>query len=239
MIIYRAPERFHTRKLELMNKKPNKELAIEASQLVVREKNAELTCSTATELEVVNALRRRALAYDLTQLCPYDVMNAYHAELIDHLSQPAPPGYSAVSLHQILRADRQAFMLMSERLTTLKKDANGKTGIERERSPLSSTIAQSASACCRLPKDQETRQINPKQFPKPHERGRDRQADPRPKDNLRANQVAKARATRASEEEAPLAAAHRQNVADQRQQEDLLGLQPPERLQQSGPRHSM
>ena len=129
VIVYHAPERFHTRRQELLNKKPNKELAIDASQLVVREKNAEMTCPTGTELEVVNALRRRALAYDLTQLCPYEVMNSYHAELIDHLSQPAPPGYSPVSIHQILRADRQAFMLMSERLTTLKKDANGKTPI--------------------------------------------------------------------------------------------------------------
>ena len=60
----------------MLNKKPNKELAIDASQLIVREKNAELTCPTATEMEVVNALRRRALAYDLTQLCPYDLMNA-------------------------------------------------------------------------------------------------------------------------------------------------------------------
>ena len=132
VIIYHAPERFHTRRQELLNKKPNKELAIDASQLVVKEKTAELTCSTATELEVVNALRRRALAYDLTQLCSYDIMNAYHAELIDHLSQPAPPGYSSVSLHQVLRADRQAFMLMSERLTTLKKDATGRMPIERE-----------------------------------------------------------------------------------------------------------
>ena len=132
VIVYHGPERFFTRRQELLNKKPNKELAIDASQLVVREKNAELTCPTSTELEVVNALRRCALAYDLTQLCPYDVMNSYHAELVDHLCQPAPPGYSSISLHQLLRADRQAFMLMSERLTTLKKDASGKTAIEKE-----------------------------------------------------------------------------------------------------------
>ena len=101
-------------------------------QLIVKEKSAEITCSTGTELEVVNALRRRALAYDLVQLCSYDVMNAYHSELIDHMCQRAPPGYSNVSIHQILRADRQAFMLMSERLTTLKKDANGVPGIEKQ-----------------------------------------------------------------------------------------------------------
>ena len=60
VIVYHGPERFFTRRQELMNKKPNKELAIDASQLVVREKNAELTCPTATELEVVNALDQEA-----------------------------------------------------------------------------------------------------------------------------------------------------------------------------------
>eukprot|EP00435_Cladocopium_sp_Y103_P059530 s575_g21.t1 len=132
VLIYHGPEKFHTRRQELMNKKPGKELAIDASSLIVKDKASDITCSTATELEVVNALRRRALAYDLVQLCPYDIMNSFHAELVDHLSQPAPPGYSPVSLQQVLRADRQAFMLMSERLTTLKKDANGKTPIEKE-----------------------------------------------------------------------------------------------------------
>eukprot|EP00435_Cladocopium_sp_Y103_P049235 s2261_g14.t1 len=115
VLIYHGPEKFHTRRQELMNKKPGKELAIDASSLVVKDKASDITCSTATELEVVNALRRRALAYDLVQLCPYDIMNSFHAELVDHLSQPAPPGYSPVSLQQVLRADRQAFMLMSER----------------------------------------------------------------------------------------------------------------------------
>ena len=92
------------------------------------------------------SIRRRALAYDLTQLCPYDVMNSYHAELVDHLCQPAPPGYSPISLHQLLRADRQAFMLMSERLTTLKKDASGNTAIEKE----ISTILNHASVSFHL-----------------------------------------------------------------------------------------
>ena len=37
VIIYHAPERFHTKRQELLNKKPNKP-AIDASQLVVRQK---------------------------------------------------------------------------------------------------------------------------------------------------------------------------------------------------------
>ena len=67
-LVHHGPEKFHTRRQELLNKKPAKELAIDASSLVVKEKPPDLVCPTGTELEVVNALRRRALAYDLTQL---------------------------------------------------------------------------------------------------------------------------------------------------------------------------
>eukprot|EP00435_Cladocopium_sp_Y103_P037745 s2114_g10.t1 len=44
-------EKFHTRRQELLNKKPGKELAIDASSLVVKEKASDLTCPTSTELE--------------------------------------------------------------------------------------------------------------------------------------------------------------------------------------------
>ena len=65
-----------------------------------------------TELEVSNAFKRRALAFDLVGVCTYDVMAAYHADLLDHVHTPPPPGYSAVSVQQILRADRAAFMFL-------------------------------------------------------------------------------------------------------------------------------
>ena len=44
---------------------------------------------------------------------------------MDHLHLPAPPGYTPVSVHQILRADRAAFLFMSEKMNTLKRSANG------------------------------------------------------------------------------------------------------------------
>ena len=76
-----------------------------------------------TELEVSNALKRRALAFDLVGVCAYDVMAAYHADLLDHLHTLPAPRYSAVSVQQILRADRAAFMFLSERMTSLKRNA--------------------------------------------------------------------------------------------------------------------
>ena len=122
---YLGPEKFPTRRNELLQKKPSKEITIDQSQLIVKEKQAELTCSTITELEVSNAFKRRALAFDLAGAITYSVMAAYHADLLDHLHLPSPPGYSPVSVQQVLRADRAAFLYMSERSTTLKRNATG------------------------------------------------------------------------------------------------------------------
>ena len=124
-LTYLGPEEFPTRRNELMQKKPNKEISIDQSQLVVKDKQPELTCPTVTELEIANAFKRRALAFDLAGASTYDTMAAYHADLMDHLHLPPPPGYTPVSVHQILPADRAAFHFMSERMKTLKRSANG------------------------------------------------------------------------------------------------------------------
>ena len=121
-LLYLGPEKFPTRRHELLQKKPSEEISIVQSQLVVKEKQSDLTCPTVTELEVSNALKRRALAFDLVGVCTYEIMAAYHADLLDHLHTPPPPGYSAVSVQRILRADRAAFMFLPERMTSLKKE---------------------------------------------------------------------------------------------------------------------
>ena len=108
-----------------MQRKPSKEISIDQSQLVIKDKQPELTCQTVTELEIANAFRRRALAFDLAGASTYNTMAAYHADLMDHLHLPAPPGYTPVSVHQVLRADRAAFLFMSEKMNTLKRSADG------------------------------------------------------------------------------------------------------------------
>ena len=97
-LTYLGPEKFPTRRNELMQKKPSKEISIDQSQLGVKDK-----------------FKRRALAFDLAGASTYDTMAAYHADLMDHLHLPAPPGYTPVSVDQILRADRAAFLFMSEK----------------------------------------------------------------------------------------------------------------------------
>ena len=124
-LTYLHPEKFVTRRFELAQKKPPKQLALDNDSLTVKEKAADYTCSTRTELELVQAFRRRALAFDLIGLVSYEIMNAYHAELLSHLQEDAPPGYSNTTVTQVLRADRAAFLYLAEILTSLKRDANG------------------------------------------------------------------------------------------------------------------
>lgn len=131
-LVYLGPEKFPTRRQELMQKKPGREISIDQSALVIKDKHQDLLCNTSTELETVNAFRRRALAFDLVKACGYHSMNAYHAELFEHIHQAPPPGYTAVSLAQILRADRAAWVMMAEKLTSLKRDAQGNLPLETE-----------------------------------------------------------------------------------------------------------
>ena len=130
-LTYLGPDKFPTRPSELQQKKPNREISIDQSQLVVKDKQLDLTCPTGTELEISNAFKRRSLAFDLVGVCAYGVMTAYQADLPDHLHLPSPPGYASVSVNQILRADRAAFLLMSERMTTLKRNAAGELPLDQ------------------------------------------------------------------------------------------------------------
>jgi len=131
-ITYLHPEKFVTRRAELLQKRPLKQLALDQDSLTVREKPIDMTCSTRTELELVQAFRRRALAFDLVGLATYELMNSYHAELLSHMQEDPPPGYTQVSVTQILRADRAVFLHLAENLTTLKRNVDGDLPFEKE-----------------------------------------------------------------------------------------------------------
>ena len=84
--MYLAPEKFATRRNELALKKASKEISIDQSSLV-KDKAQDLTCSTATEPDTTNAMRRRALAFDLLKACKLNnVIVAGHRSLVSTCS---------------------------------------------------------------------------------------------------------------------------------------------------------
>lgn len=131
-LTYLHPEKFITRRTELLQKKPLKQLSLDNDSLTVKEKPSDHVCSTRTELELVQALRRRALGFDLIGLISYETMNNYHADLLSHLQEDAPPGYCNTTVTQVLRADRAAFLHLAETLTSLKRTTTGELPLEVE-----------------------------------------------------------------------------------------------------------
>ena len=116
-VVYLPPHKFPSRRSELAQDKPRKEIILDSgSTLKVQDKLPELTCDTASELLLTQALARRALAMDLMQLASYKVMEAYNALLMSHMQAPQILGYSKVNVQQILKADQQAWVRLAEKL---------------------------------------------------------------------------------------------------------------------------
>ena len=82
ILLYSRPEKFATPRAELQCKKPAKELVLDAKQgVTVKEKALDLQFSIASELELMQAMRRRALAFDLVGCCSYDSTNRWPPKL--------------------------------------------------------------------------------------------------------------------------------------------------------------
>ena len=84
-----------------------------------------MTCNLASELDLVMALRRRALAFDLIGVASFKIVNKYHQALAQRLQEASPPGYAKVCIQQVIRADRAAFLRMAGLTSTVKRNASG------------------------------------------------------------------------------------------------------------------
>ena len=113
---YMAPSKAITRMQEITSTKPAKELKLDSngSGIVVGDVQMEKDCVTNPELDVQEAMTRRALAFDLVGLIDFHVFQEWSSRLFQLLRQPAPPGFKQPTLVQLLRTDRQCFVRMQE-----------------------------------------------------------------------------------------------------------------------------
>lgn len=117
-VVYLEPSKFPSRRSELACEKQVKEITLDSSKtLKLSDKKQDLLCDTHSELLLMQALQRRALALDLVGAASYAEVEKYNSFLTMHLQTPPPPGYSKISVGQILQADRQAWMRLAEKLT--------------------------------------------------------------------------------------------------------------------------
>ena len=103
--------RFIPRAQEISREKPGKELILdESAKLSLRDRRSKDRCQIQNELQLAEAMTRRALACDLLQVCTFSVMEKWHRFLLNKLSTPPPPNYRPTSMEQVLRTDRQAWI---------------------------------------------------------------------------------------------------------------------------------
>ena len=113
---YLGPAKCITRSMEISSQKPPKELKLDASGtgIVVKEAQTEKECSVQGELDLMEALTRRSLAFDAVGLVKFEVFNQWINWMFQMVRQQPPPGFSKPTLAQLLSADRQAFVRLQE-----------------------------------------------------------------------------------------------------------------------------
>ena len=134
---YIGPEKCHSREDEVQNIKPvSTSLSVEGGKIKVTEDAGVEDRDIEGSLQVLNALRRRGVAYAFARLISWDKHEAYVSSLFKYLMKPAQPGYRKVSLRQILRADKLAFSNMSEAGEDIRADASGVCPLDAMISPI-------------------------------------------------------------------------------------------------------
>ena len=84
-----------------------------------------------TSLQFQQAMTRRAIAYDFAQLMSFDISRRYCDMLLKHLNREPPPGYSATSLSQLIKADQQVWAKLSEAGSDIRRNNAGEYPLDR------------------------------------------------------------------------------------------------------------
>ncbi|CAE7298793.1 unnamed protein product [Symbiodinium sp. CCMP2592] len=132
---YLSPGECITRDAELCCEKPPKALQLDANKMgiVVKDEEALATMSVDSDLQLYQAMMRRALAMDLVGLASYETVQKWNERLFRIMSQDPPPEFQKVSRAQVLRADRQCFLELARTCNgNLKPDARGVLPLDKE-----------------------------------------------------------------------------------------------------------
>jgi hypothetical protein len=104
-----------SREAELSSTDKERSLVFDNSgHLKVQVKVKDIHTSVSTDMQVREAMVRRALAYDQAGLIGFNTLNHWIQRLFECMSRTPPPGYASISLDQILAADREIFKLVSD-----------------------------------------------------------------------------------------------------------------------------
>ncbi|CAE7409656.1 unnamed protein product, partial [Symbiodinium pilosum] len=128
IIFWLAPSKCPKREIEVLAGFREKPSTLQVEQNVVKlgQGPQALECDTSDSLKCQWAWMRTGLAYDQCNMISHATHQKWVQRLLDSLSTTPPPGYSAISLSQCIRADKELFLLMSqENLSSFKAGVGG------------------------------------------------------------------------------------------------------------------
>ena len=116
-IIWIGPSKCSKRETEIQiaaTKEKSQILSVEQQTLKVTASDTNLKVENKTELQLQWSLQRRGIAFDQCRLIDWDVHQRWVQYLLGLLSKPAPEGYSKIKMDQVIKADKELFMILSE-----------------------------------------------------------------------------------------------------------------------------
>ena len=114
---YLPMNRWISRSQELALRKNDPAVSLDnEGNIKISGKTPDLTCDTSGLYALRQAFQRRALAFDLGHLATFGCMEAWTNDIFERTQRAPPKGYAAVSIGQIISADRELFVQAAHRL---------------------------------------------------------------------------------------------------------------------------
>ena len=125
MLRYVEPAKCGSRETEVMTTRTDKRLKIDTNSLSIKESKTTPDEDVSTAFKLHQCLKRRGIAYEVAGLISYRRHEEYVDLLMKRLGAEPPPGYQTTSINQILRADREVFLHMSQNVADIRPLADG------------------------------------------------------------------------------------------------------------------
>ena len=116
--------------LSVAHKPQAKLLEVEASKIVVRDRDLDHEASVQSSYQALEALKRRGLAFDFAGIMAFSKHDRYVQLLFSHLNREPPAGYNRCSVSQLLAADRAAWSHLIESNVKPRPDASGVSALD-------------------------------------------------------------------------------------------------------------
>ena len=127
-IVYVHPGKCHSRENEVQTESKSKSktmITLEQGALKQTVISSLQDLDTSTELKLYFALQRRHLVFDLVNLLSWGVCQKWLDKLMSTLVSDAPTSFNAITITQVMRADRDMFSILASEFKGSLKAALG------------------------------------------------------------------------------------------------------------------